>query len=44
MYERAREKATELLFEHEPRALPAGAADRMKDIVAAYEKEKGIKG
>ena len=42
MYERAREKATELLSNHEPRALPAGATDRMKEIVAAYEKEKGI--
>ena len=42
MYERAKEKATELLSHHEPRALPEGAADRMKDIVAAYEKEKGI--
>jgi trimethylamine--corrinoid protein Co-methyltransferase len=42
MYERAREKATELLSNHEPKALPAGAADRMRDIVAGYEKEKGI--
>jgi trimethylamine:corrinoid methyltransferase-like protein len=42
MYERAREKATELLSSHEPGALPKGAAERMKEIVAAYEKEKGI--
>ena len=42
MYERARKKATELLSDHEPRALPDGAADRMRDIVAAFEKEKGI--
>jgi trimethylamine:corrinoid methyltransferase-like protein len=42
MYERAREKATDLLSNHEPKALPAGAADRMRDIVAGYEKEKGI--
>jgi trimethylamine:corrinoid methyltransferase-like protein len=42
MYERAKEKATELLSNHKPKALPKGAADRMKEIVAAYEKEKGI--
>jgi trimethylamine:corrinoid methyltransferase-like protein len=42
MYERAREKAKELLSRHEPKALPEGAADRMREIVAAYEKEKGI--
>jgi trimethylamine:corrinoid methyltransferase-like protein len=42
MYERAREKAAELLSSHEPKALPEGAAERMKEIVAAYEKEKGI--
>ena len=42
MYERAREKATELLSSHEPAALPKGAAERMEEIVAAYEKEKGI--
>ena len=42
MYERAKEKATELLSTHEPEALPDGAADRMREIVAAYEKEKGI--
>jgi trimethylamine--corrinoid protein Co-methyltransferase len=42
MYERAKEKATELLSTHKPKALPDGAADRMREIVAAYEKEKGI--
>ena len=42
MYECAKEKASELLSSHEPKTLPEGAADRMKDIVAAYEKEKGI--
>jgi trimethylamine--corrinoid protein Co-methyltransferase len=42
MYERAKEKATELLSTHKPKTLPDGAAERMRDIVAAYEKEKGI--
>ena len=42
MYERAREKAAELLSNHKPRALPEGAADRMREIVVSYEKEKGI--
>jgi hypothetical protein len=42
MYESAREKATEILSSHEPKALPDGAADRMKEIVSAFEEEKGI--
>jgi trimethylamine--corrinoid protein Co-methyltransferase len=44
MYEHAKEKAIELLSNHDPKALPEGAADRMKEIVAAFEKEKGIGG
>ena len=44
MYERAKEKALELLSNHEPEALPRGAADQMREIVTAFEKEKGIDG
>jgi trimethylamine:corrinoid methyltransferase-like protein len=43
LYECAREKATELLSNHNPKALPDDAAERMRDIVASYEKEKGIR-
>ncbi|MEE4262631.1 MAG: trimethylamine methyltransferase family protein, partial [Desulfobacteraceae bacterium] len=42
LYERAREKATDLLSNHKPKALTDGAAERMRNIVASYEKEKGI--
>jgi trimethylamine:corrinoid methyltransferase-like protein len=42
MYERAREKAAELLSNHKPKALTDGAAERMRNIVASYEKEKGV--
>ena len=42
MYERAREEATRLLSNHKPKTLPDGAAERMRDIVVAYEEEKGI--
>jgi hypothetical protein len=42
MHERAYEAAIDIIQNHEPYQLPAGAPDMMDEIVKDFEKELGI--